>query len=66
MEDDGFVDDEFIEETARDLVARHGWNAVMILHEQVEIAEVSGDYLLAQTWRGIVEAAERLLGLDCK
>jgi hypothetical protein len=64
MEDDGFVDDDFIEETAREYVGRYGVDAIPILRERAEIAIATGDYLLAQTWRGIIEAAERITGLD--
>ena len=62
MEDEGFVDDEFIDETAREYVALHGVNAVAVLQERARIAEAAGDFLLAQTWRGIVAAAEEMLG----
>lgn len=61
MEDEGFVDDEFIDETARAYVARHGTNCVALLRERARIAEAAGDYLLAQTWREIVAAAEEML-----
>lgn len=62
MEDEGFVDDEFIEETARDYVGRYGGNAPVLLRERAAIAEASGDYLLTQTWQRIIEAAEDMLG----
>jgi hypothetical protein len=61
MEDEGFVDDDFIEETAREFVARHGFDALPILRERARIADAAGDYLLAQTWREIVEAAGHML-----
>ena len=61
MEDEGFVDDEFIEATAREFVALHGVNALTLLGERADIAAAAGDYLLAQTWREIVDAAERLM-----
>lgn len=64
MEDEGFVDDEFIEETAREWAGRHGANCIPLLREQLAIAEATGDYLLIQTWRGILEAAAAMLGLD--
>jgi len=63
MEDEGFVDDEFIEETAREFVGRYGVNALAVLRERAGIAEAAGDYLLVQTWRQIVEAAQRMLKL---
>ena len=61
MEDEGFVDDEFIEDTAREFVGRYGFASLRLLRERAAIAERAGDYLLAQTWREIVDAAERLL-----
>lgn len=64
VEDEGFVDDEFIAETACEFVARYGFDALPVLAERNRIAAAAGDYLLAQTWRGIVEAARPLLGLD--
>jgi hypothetical protein len=62
MEDEGFVDDEFIEETARTYVALHGFNCLDLLRERARLAEAAGDYLLAETWRQIVDAAEEMLG----
>ncbi|HVC56120.1 MAG TPA: hypothetical protein VND95_09195 [Stellaceae bacterium] len=64
MEDEGFVDDDFIEETAREYAGRYGLDAILVLRERAAIAEVAGDYLLVQTWREIVEAAKRIMGLD--
>jgi hypothetical protein len=61
MEDEGFVDDDFIEETARDYVAMHGGDSIRLLRERVAIAEAAGDYLVAQTWREIAAAVERLM-----
>lgn len=62
MEDEGFVDDEFIEQTAREYVALHGVTAVPLLRERARIAEAAGDFLVAQTWREIEDAAEEMLG----
>ncbi len=62
MEDEGFVDDEFIEETAREYVALHGLNCLELLRERIRIAEAAGDFFLSQTWRQIVDAAEEMLG----
>ncbi|HEV8679020.1 MAG TPA: hypothetical protein VGQ90_06565 [Stellaceae bacterium] len=64
MEDDGFVDDEFIEETAREYLDRYGFDGLAVLRERVGIAAASGDELLTQRWREILEAAERMMGLD--
>jgi hypothetical protein len=61
MEDEGFVDDDFIDETAREFVGRYGFASLEVLREHAAIAEAAGDYLLAQTWREIVEAAELML-----
>ncbi|HEX5454310.1 MAG TPA: hypothetical protein VFX06_11000 [Stellaceae bacterium] len=61
MEDEGFVDDEFIEATARDCVARHGAESVIILRKRAEIAEVTGDSLSAHAWDHMAEVAEDIL-----
>ena len=61
MEDEGFVDDDFIDDTAREFVGRYGFASLAVLREHAAIAEAAGDYLLAQTWREIVEAAEQML-----
>lgn len=63
MEDEGFVDDEFIQEVAGDYAARYGLHGITMLRERAEIAAASGDYLLAQTWREMAETAALLLGL---
>jgi hypothetical protein len=64
VEDEGFVDDEFIEEVAREYVARYGLSGVAMLRERAGIAAATGDYLLAQSWREIAEAAERLMDVS--
>jgi hypothetical protein len=61
MEDEGFVDDDLIDDTARDFVGRYGHASLALLRERAALAETSGDFLLAQTWREIVAAAERML-----
>ncbi len=61
MEDEGYVDDSFIEETAWDYIARHGNAATAVLIERAEIAERAGDAIAAQTCRAIAEAAARIL-----
>jgi hypothetical protein len=63
MEDEGFVDDGFIEETAWEYVGLHGDRCVRVLRQLAEAAEQSGDELAVQTWRAIAEAAERILAL---
>jgi hypothetical protein len=61
MEDEGFVEDDFIDDTARDYVVRYGEKAAVILRERAAIAEAAGAYLLAQAWRDMAEVAEQLL-----
>jgi hypothetical protein len=61
MEDEGFVDDGFIVETAWEYVGLHGSACVSVLRRLAEAAERSGDELSGQTWRAIAEAAERIL-----
>jgi hypothetical protein len=61
MEDEGFVDDGFIAETAWEYVGRYGGAALSLLCELAAAAERAGDALAAQTWRAIAEAAERIL-----
>jgi hypothetical protein len=64
MEDEGFIDDDFIDDTARDYVRRFGLKSVAILRQRAEIAERAGEYVLAQGWREMAETAQRLLGVD--
>ena len=61
MEDEGFIDDEFIEDGARDYVARYGLDAVGLLRERARIAASAGQGLLAQAWADMADAAERVL-----
>jgi hypothetical protein len=63
MEDEGFVDDGFIEDTAWEYVGLHGDRCVRVLRQLAEAAEQSGDELSAQTWRAIAEAADRILAM---
>jgi len=65
MEDEGFVDDEFIADTAREFVARYGQGSAAMLSERAALAAATGDYLLAETWRRIVEAAADMLAAGC-
>jgi hypothetical protein len=64
MEDEGFVEDDFIEDTARDYVARYGENAAAMLRERAAIAAAAGAYLLAQAWTEMAETTEQMLGID--
>jgi hypothetical protein len=61
MEDEGFVDDDFIEDTAREFFARYGQSSIPLLRERAEIAAAAGDYVSAQTWRAVLDTAEKLL-----
>jgi hypothetical protein len=63
MEDEGFVDDSFIEETAWEYVGLHGQECVSLLRRLGDAAERAGDALSAQTWRAVADAAERILAL---
>ena len=63
MEDEGFVDDSFIEEMAWEYVSLHGRESVALLRRLGDAAERAGDALSAQTWRAVAEAAERILAL---
>ena len=62
MEDEGFVDDDFIEETAWEYVAVHGGACVAMLQKLAAAAETAGELVSSQTWRAIAEAAERIAG----
>jgi hypothetical protein len=64
MEDEGFVDDSFIEETAWEYASLHGKECVPMLRRLAERAEEAGNVVTAQTWSAIAEAAERILALD--
>jgi hypothetical protein len=64
MEDEGFVDDSFIEETAWEYVGLRGDTCVSLLRKLADAAERAGDDVSAQTWRAIAEAADRILATD--
>ena len=64
MEDEGFVDDSFIEEAAWEYVSLHGRESVALLLRLAEATEHAGDALSAQTWRAIADATERILALE--
>jgi len=63
MEDEGFVDDSFIQESAWDYVGLHGSACLPVLRQLVGVAEQAGDEVAAQTWRAIAEAAARILAV---
>ena len=60
MEDEGFVDDGFIAETAWEYVGLHGDRSASVLRQLADAAERAGDVVSAQTWRAVAEAAERI------
>jgi hypothetical protein len=64
MEDEGYVDDGFIEETAWEYASLHGKDAVPMLWQLAAAAERASDIVGAQTWRAIAEAAKRILALE--
>jgi hypothetical protein len=64
MEDEGFVDDDFIAETARDFVVRYGETAAVMLRERARLATAAGAPLLAQAWSDMAAAADALLAVD--
>jgi len=60
MEDEGFVDDGFIEETAWEYVGLYGDRSASVLRQLAEAAERAGDVVSAHTRRAVAEAAERI------
>jgi hypothetical protein len=64
MEDEGFIDDSFIDDLAREFVLLHGEGAIMMLLERARIASEAGDQLAAQAWQDMAEAAARLMEPD--
>jgi uncharacterized alpha-E superfamily protein len=60
MDEDG-NDEKLVEKAAREIVDQHGPEAIPILRERAEAADMIGDELAAETWRDIAESAERLL-----
>jgi hypothetical protein len=61
MEDEGFIDDDLIADVARDYVGRYGFDALRVIEERARIAADSGDFLSAQAWQDIADAAKRIL-----
>ena len=61
MEDEGFVDDGFIEETAWEYFGLYGDRSASVLRQLAVTAERAGDVVSAHTWRAVAEAAERIL-----
>lgn len=60
MDEDG-SDEKLVEKAAREIVDQHGPEAIPILRERAEAADMIGDELAAETWRDIAKSAERLL-----
>lgn len=54
-------DEKLVEKVAREVVDQHGTDALEILRERAEAADICGDALAAETWRDIADAAERML-----
>jgi hypothetical protein len=54
-------DEKLVEKAAREIVDRHGADALPILRERAELAEELQDELAAKAWRDIAKAAERML-----
>jgi hypothetical protein len=53
-------DGDLVEKVAREFVEQHGLDAVPILRECAEAADMNGDELAAQAWSDIAESAERI------
>jgi hypothetical protein len=59
----GIMDDhDLVEHVARQFVRRHGACAVELLRERADSS--AGDYVSADAWLDIADAAERLLETD--
>ena len=54
-------DDDGVEQVAREYVERYGADAVPILQDEADLADLAGDDLSAEAWRDIAVAAERIL-----
>ena len=63
MEDEGFVDDGFIEETAWEYFGLYGSACLSTLRKLADSTAKAGDDVSAQTWRAIAEAAERIMAI---
>jgi hypothetical protein len=50
-----------IEQAAREIIERHGSDAVPIIRERAENATDLADEIAAKEWRDIADAAERIL-----
>jgi hypothetical protein len=64
MEDEGFVDDSFIEATAWEYVSLHRKESVSMLLRLAAAADRGRDAVSAQTWRAITEAAARIVAVE--
>jgi hypothetical protein len=54
-------DEKLVEKVAREIVDQHGTDALEILRERADAADLCSDELAAETWRDIADAAERML-----
>ncbi|MBV9825798.1 MAG: hypothetical protein JO001_08995 [Alphaproteobacteria bacterium] len=61
MEDEGYVDDDFIAESAWEYVAVHGAASLPLLRKLADSAAAAGDVVTAETWRAIAETASHIL-----
>lgn len=55
-------DNDLVEQVAREYVQRHGPDSLGILRDLAEVADQIADYISAEAWRDIADAAERILG----
>ena len=53
-----------VEEAARQIVERHGQEAIEIIRRCREFAESIGDRIASKEWRQIADAAERIVHSD--
>ena len=51
-----------VEQAARQLVERHGHNAIDIIRACGDFADSLGDAVASKEWRDIADAAERIAG----
>ena len=58
------VSTDLTEQAAAGLVRNHGFGALAILAGRAELAEELGHRVAAETWRGIADAAARLLRME--
>jgi hypothetical protein len=64
MEDESFVDDDCIEELAREYVALHGQASLTLLRKLIETMETAGDRLSTATWRAVAERVAMIMAAN--